>query len=85
MAKPIPQEEAPTTPVLLMSRFTPEFIECEYTVSLNGAFDVGKFIETAAAEAGVKGMAVMVQIALIPYSWLYGENQEEDKEESKDE
>ncbi len=68
------RDTAYTLPPMMLSRFTNEFAEIDYSVPIDNAFDVANYLQTWQKEAGVKGMVVVIQVALVPTEKFY-ENQ----------
>lgn len=61
---------------MMYARFTNEFGELDYTHQLSNAFEITVPLQAMQAEAGAKGMGVLVQFALVPLSWFYGDPEE---------
>lgn len=59
----------PIAPIIMV-KFTPRFEETDYSVILDGAFDITNPLQAIQQEAGAKGCGVVVQISLVPLDEL---------------
>ena len=80
----MPKEDFDTAPMVML-KFNQEFKELDYSINLNGPFDVTTPLTAIQLEAQAKGCAVFVQIALVPLSWYWGDQEEEPEGDPEDE
>ncbi len=80
----MPKEDYDTAPMVL-TKYTQEFAEIDYSIPLNGPFDVTTPLTAIQLEAQAKGCAVLVQVALIPLDQFWGKTEDESEGELKDE
>ncbi len=78
------KDDFDTAPMIL-TFFTEAFGEVNYSVPINGAFEVTTPLQAFELEARAKGCAVVIQVALIPIAELMGDQPEEDEGETSDE
>ncbi len=58
---------------MLFQRFSDEFKTSEWSLMLSGPYEVTNPLQTMVMEAGAKGMAVVIQAALVPIDVLFPE------------
>ena len=80
----MPQEDFDTAPMVLL-KYTQGFEEIDYTIPLNGPFDVTTPLTAIQLEAQAKGCAVFVQVALVPLEDFWGKQPDESEGETDDE
>lgn len=70
----------PIEPLAPMSmiRYTDNFQEVSYALALNGAFDLTTPIQALQLEAGARGKAVIIQVALVDLDMYYNQPQDEE-------
>lgn len=78
------KDDYDTAPMVL-SKYTQGFAEIDYSIPLNGPFDVTTPLTAIQLEAQAKGCAVLVQVALIPLDEFWGEQEDESEGEISDE
>lgn len=69
---------------LIYQKWTAEFKEIDFAVSLNGPFDLTTPVQALQQEAGAKGMGVIIQASIVPLDWIYGLPPEESEKKSDD-
>ena len=80
----MPPEDFDTAPMVL-TRFTNDFAEIDYSIPLNGPFDATTPLTAILLEAQVKHCAVINNVALITLDDFYGPQTEEPEGEPTDE
>ncbi len=80
----MPQEDFDSAPMVL-TRLTRGFGEINYSIPLNGPFDVTTPLTAIQLEAQAKGCAVMIQVALIDLKEFWGDQEEETEGDTIDE
>lgn len=55
----------PIAPIIMV-KFTPGFGEVDYSVILDGPYDITNPLQAIQQEAGAKGCGVVVNISLVP-------------------
>ena len=80
----MPKDDFDTAPMVLLV-YTQEFGEINYTLPIQGPYDVTTPLTAIQLEAQSKGCAVMIQIALIPLEQFWGEQEDESEGETEDE
>ena len=80
----MPKEDFDTAPMVML-RYTRDFEKVNYSIALNGPFDVTTPLTAIQQEAQAKGCAVMIQIALISLDDFWGEQTNDDEGETDDE
>ncbi len=78
------KDDFDTAPMIL-TFYTEGFGEMNYSVPINGAFEVTTPLQAFELEARAKGCAVVIQVALIPVAELMGDQPEEVEGEISDE
>lgn len=58
-------------PLMLYTRYTPEFEEADYTIRFSSPFELNDMLTAMMKEAGVKGMAIMLQASLVDATQFY--------------
>jgi len=76
-------EEYHLSPIVL-TVFKEEFKEPDYTLQLNGAFDLTTPVSALQQEAGVKGCVLVMQVALVPAERFYEDEDIEDEDKGVD-
>ena len=79
----MPKEDYDTAPMVL-TKFTEGFAEIDYSIPLNGPFDVTTPLSAVLLEAQAKHCAVIVQMALVPLDDFYGVKPDESEGETED-
>ena len=80
----MPKDDFVAAPMVL-SRYTQGFEEIDYSIPLNGPFDVTARLTAIQLEAQAKGCAVLVNVALITLDEFYGNQPETSEGETEDE
>ncbi len=78
------KDDFDTAPMVL-SKYTQGFKEIDYSIPLNGPFDVTTPLTAIQLEAQAKGCAVLVNVALITLDEFYGNEPDETEGETEDE
>jgi len=78
------KEDFDTAPMVL-TKYTQSFEEIDYSIPLNGPFDVTTPLTAIQLEAQAKGCAVLVNIALVPLDVFWGDIEKESEGETDDE
>lgn len=68
----MPENDYDAAPMIL-TKFTQGFGEVDYSIALQGAFEITTPLQAIEMEARAKGCAVMIQVALITLEELYGD------------
>ena len=68
----MPKNQDYQTPPIMMSRLRDNFGEIDYTVPLNGPFEVAPLLQAMQMEAGAKQMGIVIQVTLAPLELFFG-------------
>ena len=76
----------PNDPLAPMSlvRLGDNFGEIQYALSINGAFDVTTPLQGMQLEAGARGKAVIIQVALVDLDTYYGQPSDQERTQEDD-
>jgi len=80
----MPKEDFDTAPMVLI-KFTKGFEEIDYSIPLDGPYDVQTTLTTMLLEAQAKHCAVIVQVALMDLDEFWGDQTGETEGETEDE
>jgi len=75
----MPDRDYALAPMLVV-KYTPAFGEVDYAFQIDNPFGMNDTLQALQKEAGAKGQAVMIQMALVPLETIFGPKSEEDKE-----
>jgi hypothetical protein len=70
--EPVADEGVPPgLPRWIYNRFTQEFASVDYSIPMNGPFEVNPQLSALEGEAKAKDCVIVIQVGLVPYATFY--------------